>query len=772
MPKITIPPPFNLVLNDRHSKGRWYFQIDRPSITRMNQDQFSIVLNAEGRKVGDFDEQRDWSGGRGGERFSDDPSRYKDAREACTWIEGHLFPSLQWQISEGYRDAETALVGSKSWRGAYGTTRYISRTVAAAASSNRVAAYLWLRRVGSPGTGTLELQSSSGGKPTGTVLKTDTVTISDITDVTSQLFEFSWTAQAVTSGTTYHLVFYGASTDDDKNHWEVGVDVSGTASFYKSSAFVSDGTAAAFSMYYRLSDAGVGRRWWFFLYAGNFYKVSNEATTSLYKWNETTDLWEVVTGHGLTTVTDRPVEANGFLYFPTGDTTAIRVYNGTNWDAQTIATGQGCATYLALGYSAADGKTQIWRANNALVSGGSTTGLKVSVSRADVVAAYTTDLAFRNSILIGDNSTSITGIDAVNNTLWVRKSNEVGTVDNDRYTELGMGIKKTPSTNNGVAFLSWNGSVYFNWLFSTTRNYSGTFDDVGQGFKSNAFPYGREGFDSSYTSYIAHMFVAKDAGNSGTSSVMLYDGLTWHEFARAFGVGKRIRDVFIQPVTDARNRLWFDCGDNSLFIELPYNKANPLHDTAVKYMHEFVLDSAEIDMGSASKLPKFIKDMVMTSKNLNGQGIKVDFDYQLDEKIGTSDWVLTDMPFIKSPEDTIEVLEGNIRRFAYRLRGHTDNQLVPPDIRGIVPNGFARSQSLRILEVTATVKDFTVNGRPQKAKDTIAWLEESAEGAFLVHVNSAFEQYNEFDCVLAPPSIYPIKTVPESDTVTFTLLVL
>lgn len=771
MPKVFIPPPYNMMLTDKHSRGRWYFDIDRPTITRLNQDQFSIVLNAEGRKVGDFDEQRDWSGGRGGDRFSDDPSKYKDAREACTWIEGHLFPSLQWQISSGYRDAEYSLTGSKSWRGLFGTTQSISRTVTASASSNRDKVWLWIRRVGTPGTLTVELRTNSSGSPSGTVSKTVDVTTSDVTDVVSVLQAFDWTGtSAVTSGTVYHIVACGADTDNMQNHWEVAVDTSGTSSKYSASGAGDAGswTTADFSMYYRLTDAEIDRRWWFFIYASNFYAVSNEATTKLYKWNESTDVWEEVTGHGLTTVTGRPIEANGFCYFPCGDSTAIRVYNGTNWDAQTVSGGQGCAYGLALGYSAQDGKTQIWRYNNALVSGGTTTGLKVSVSRADIVAAYNTDLVFRNSILIGDNSTSITGIDAVNNTLWVRKSNEIGTVDNDRYTELNYGVKKTPSSDNGIAFTSWNGFILYNWLFSTERVYSGTVDDIGQGFKSNAFPYGREGVDSAYTSYVAHLFVAKDAGSAGTSSVMLYDGLNWHEFARGWAVGRRIRDVAIQPVSGSRNRLWFDCGGDLVFVELPYNKANPLHDTAVKYMHEAVLESSIIDMGSASKLPKFIREMVLTSNNLNRQGIRIDFDYQLDDDIGTSAWIKTETPFFESPEDTVRILEGNLRRFAYRLRLHTDNQLTPPVVRGIVPNGFSRSQSLRILEVTAKIKDATA----QKTKDVIAWLEESAENAFLVHVNSAFNEYDDFDAVLAPPTIYPIKANPETSQVTFTLLVL
>lgn len=171
------------------------------------QDQFSVVLNAEGRKVGDFDEQRDWSGVRGGERFSDDPTKYKDAKEACTWIPGHLFPSLQWQLASGYRDQETALTGSKSWRGLYGPSQSISRRTIPSTSSNRAKVWIWIRRVGTPGTMTVELRTNSADTPTSTVLKSTTITIADVTDTVSVLHGFTWASvQAVTSGTTYHIL--------------------------------------------------------------------------------------------------------------------------------------------------------------------------------------------------------------------------------------------------------------------------------------------------------------------------------------------------------------------------------------------------------------------------------------------------------------------------------------------------------------------------------------------------------------------------------------
>lgn len=766
---MTIPAPFNLELSDSHSRGSWLFQLTgQPSVTWLTSEQFSIVLNSEGRRIGDFDEQRTWNGGRGGERFSDDPSKYKDGKEVFTAIEGHLFPSLQWNISEGYRVAEQALPGSLSWRGLFGTQRYISRSFTCSPAMTADKAWLWIRRVGQPGTLTFELRSNSAGDP-GSVLKTVTKTVSDFPDVLSQLEEFDWTStQALSDATVYHIVVYGAATDNATSHWEIGVDTSVTTS--KISTAGSSWTTTTFGAFFRVTDADIERRWWFFNQGENFCAVSSEATASLYKWNESTDLWEVIAAgtHGLGRVTGRPVEVNGFVYFPQGDSVAIRVWDGTNWDAQTVASGQGCAVSLAVGYSAADNATQIWRCNNALVSGGTTTGLKVSVSRANAVSAYTTDLAFRNSINIGEQGNVINRIMSVNNTLWVFKSNSVGTVDNDRYTELDYGVRKTPNTYNGQASTSWNGMVYYNWLFTTMRVYSGTVDDVGQGFKRAYFPFGREGIDSAYTTYVAWMFAAKNAGAGNTSSIQLYDGLNWHEFARAW-YPAIIYDVAIQTVTDARNRLWYDVGGDLVYIELPYNKGNPLYDTGAKYMHESSVESSVIDMGTASKLPKFIKEVTLTSDNLNNAGINVDFDYKVDDETA---WTLKGT-FLQSPEDTLSVNEPNIRRFQYRLRLNTDNQLVPPDITGFVPTGFARSQQRKIFSFECKVRNVQVNGKPQLAKDVINWLEEVAESAYVITMHSKFEGLNDYyNLIIAPPNTYPIRANPEVDTITFSAMLL
>jgi hypothetical protein len=240
-----IPAPFNLSLNDGRSRGTWLFQLTGiPEVKWLTQDQFSIVLNSEGRRIGDFDEQRDWSGGRGGERLSDDPTKYKDGKDVSSYIEGHIFNGLQWKISEGYRGYEADLPGSVTWKGVYGTTRYISRSFTCSPALTARAIYIWVRRVGQPGTLTVELRDDSGGNPN-TVLKTATRTTASFPEMTSEFMRFSFSAASLSDATTYHIVAYGASTDDVHNHWEIGVNTAGTASKY--SAAGSSWTAAAFS---------------------------------------------------------------------------------------------------------------------------------------------------------------------------------------------------------------------------------------------------------------------------------------------------------------------------------------------------------------------------------------------------------------------------------------------------------------------------------------------------------------------------------------------
>jgi hypothetical protein len=104
-------------------------------IQEHSQVASTLQFSGGGTKFGDFEpgmshiEQRDWSGGRGGDDFSQDPRRYWDSYHLFSALEGKAFPTLQWRLPTGLRTAHSYLPQDGSaftWKVLTGTQRYIS----------------------------------------------------------------------------------------------------------------------------------------------------------------------------------------------------------------------------------------------------------------------------------------------------------------------------------------------------------------------------------------------------------------------------------------------------------------------------------------------------------------------------------------------------------------------------------------------------------------------------------------------------------------------
>ena len=178
-------------------------------------------------------------------------------RNTWTNTEGKLHNTILFRYAKGLASADFNMPNANgvTWQPLLSATRYLDVSFTASASYTAARLVLLVRRrvpagaTGVPGTLTAEICSNSGGNPN-TTLSTVTLTSSTLTDVTSEYYY--WTiSQALTSGTTYHVKVYGASTDRDQAHWEVGVDT--TAAGLKSTAG-SSWSATTYSPYYRLSS--------------------------------------------------------------------------------------------------------------------------------------------------------------------------------------------------------------------------------------------------------------------------------------------------------------------------------------------------------------------------------------------------------------------------------------------------------------------------------------------------------------------------------------
>ncbi|TXH15995.1 MAG: hypothetical protein E6R03_06315 [Hyphomicrobiaceae bacterium] len=463
-----------------------------------------------------------------------------------------------------------------------------------------------------------------------------------------------------------------------------------------------------------------------------------------------TKYWTEITGHGLGVVTGEPATLGENVYFPQGDSTAIRCMANdfTASQAHKFRAEAGTnpyATFLKTSYDKSDGAI-VWRANND----------SVSVSYAKYVA-YATNLTFNMAITCGDKAYPITGVNEQPGQLYVYKENGVGAVAGGQFVNLQSGNEDTPDESNGSASLVVEKFMFYSWLHSVVRVYGSSFDDIGQDYRSQGLPDGREGEAAFMDAYIILPLFAVDAG-SGISSVLAFDGIGWHEVIRGYGAGKRIRMVKVQPNPNARNRIWFEIGGELMFIDMPLKKSSPLLDSGMKYQHEAVIESAIIDMGAASDMPKFIKSLSVTVKNLSAEGRSVRIDYQTDKDCHTTTWTnATDL--FESPESTAKLNINNIRRFVYRMILTTNSATLPIDIEGVVPNGYARTPLKQVFSLRIKSGGIYASGTQTKMSTNKLWkwLMDNARFPYAVRMESKYEELDGYYVIVHPPRNHPYQ---------------
>jgi hypothetical protein len=185
------------------------------------------------------------------------------------------------------------------------------------------------------------------------------------------------------------------------------------------------------------------------------------------------------------------------------------------------------------------------------------------------------------------------------------------------------------------------------------------------------------------------VFLAYDAGVSGTSSVLAYNQeyQAWHEVLRGHKSGRQIRRVFWQPCDDTNPRLWTQNGNELVFQVFPQSP-RPLADSTIPYQPEFVFETSTVDLLNSNN--KYFGNLSAISKNLSASGHFIEVDYQTDNYVGTSTW-LRGSSLVESPEDSSRIATGNKRKIRLRLRGLAQNLLLPPVVENFGLTLFERS---------------------------------------------------------------------------------
>ncbi len=277
-------PNYDVSLADRKRKYGFLLDGGPGSIQEHPDSPISTRVTPGGTKFGDWEpghshiEKRTDIGGRGSDDFSADPARFFDSHNLFTLVDNRTFPTLQWKFATGLRTTHENLPGDLTWQPLLSSSLYVSHTFTVGGSNlSADNAEIWLRRKGGPGTLKIEIWTNSGGDPSSLVASaTVSVTTSTITDWPSVFHTADLSAASdLSSGTVYHIVIYGATTDTAASHWEVGADTTGSTS--KDSADGSTWATASFDIFFRVSDTDIDRKWHLFQLFGGMYAIDQRA---------------------------------------------------------------------------------------------------------------------------------------------------------------------------------------------------------------------------------------------------------------------------------------------------------------------------------------------------------------------------------------------------------------------------------------------------------------------------------------------------------------
>lgn len=200
--------------------------------------------------------QDDLSGGRAGVDYERDSTKYYDSFRCRSGRANKAYAGPLEQYTTGMRGQNQTAPGSVKWITMTGTQRIIYKRFQASSNYTAGLVWLWMRRKNTPGTLTIEIRADNTGAVS-TSLASTTVAATRLEDVLSEWINET-ISQALTGATYYWLVITAATTDSEDAHWKIAVN-NAVGATYAGATYSASPTAAAFDLYYRITDANTNK---------------------------------------------------------------------------------------------------------------------------------------------------------------------------------------------------------------------------------------------------------------------------------------------------------------------------------------------------------------------------------------------------------------------------------------------------------------------------------------------------------------------------------
>ena len=441
------------------------------------------------------------------------------------------------------------------------------------------------------------------------------------------------------------------------------------------------------------------------------------------------------------------VVANDQVFFgfgtEAGDSVILRMRNNGGTHEFDDDPGSNKSDYLGVHYDVAGG-AQLWSGEND----------DVIVRKSDVTA-WEAALAFGSDIPVGDAHHLITNIISSEGRVWIMKEDQPWYLQNDIPQPVDVGLDSMAEPTNGVAAMAWKRDLYIAWAFSLEKLRGQVVDDVGP-WMNAGLPSARRGKVSALEGVHAFLLAGIDGGAYRRSSVLMWNEIGYGELYRAPSDGRRIRGLHWQSVEGGDDRLWIDMGGDMVTMSFPADSLNFLHAEDFVFHHEWSLTSSTYDM-QAQQLSKLFKEVVLTTQNLDTQGVEIFVDYQLDGDVGSTNWHTLET-YNTSPHQTSNVGEGRRRLIRLRFRGLTKDASTPPVLVASVLEGFARLpvKYQRILRADTKSLASTLHGQRADPDEFVAFVKAEAQeaGELTLRASSGFPWLDGMEVLVQPPQTF------------------
>jgi hypothetical protein len=406
--------------------------------------------------------------------------------------------------------------------------------------------------------------------------------------------------------------------------------------------------------------------------------------------------------------------ANGIMYIAQGDGQNILRYreydNSGTWTKENADDGTNKAVVML------EHKNYIWR------------GFNTNQVAAAPVVAWGTNLTFATAINVGTSDYQITSLLIYDSDLWVGKEDSLWSVKANVPEQIPVDFSSLAGEENCRRMKKFNVYLFFPVQYGLERLYGLQVDDMGPN-RGEGLPSGRQGPIADILPMPGLLYVAIDGGASGTSSILVYNELGWHEFVRATSSGARIRGMGVQVIPGGPNRLWFGMGNDIAYVPIPAQSVNPIHDTAINYAASGELVTSWIDL-HLTEVEKYFDNVKVVSENLSA-GITISAYYQKDDSDDADAWTLIGTVNTSPAQELAIGQTGRRIRFKFTLT--TNSTTVTPNLVAFTLDSLARLTPKSRFEPLVRLEDFAtmLNGAPDdNSRDDIidqldAWAGEA-----------------------------------------------